>query len=144
MTEGMMVSPGRKVQPVSFRDYFMKNWDKNSGPLPIRKMWVEFARKNQPTLGIRSTNSSESSFRAVKHYIKTEFGQRKPTMAELICFLLKLIELRLISRVNKADSQRINIFDPNPIFHEALQLASWHLNARGLKLFYCPNFRTTN
>ena len=66
-TKDLSVRPGQVSKPVSFYDYYCKNWKSCSF------RWIFAYRKNLPTLGTNDTQASESTFRAIKHYSTVEF-----------------------------------------------------------------------
>ena len=62
MTKDLSIRPGQVSKPVSFHDYYEKNWKS------CAFRWVYAYCKNLPTLGTNDTQASESTFRAIKHY----------------------------------------------------------------------------
>ena len=99
-------------------------------------MWVYAFQKQHPTLGVKSTQSAESSFRAFKHYVKLEFGLRTPKLHELIPIIRKVLDKRCKLRLLQADTKRIQIHHENKSFKEALDIASYQLNSGGMAIFY--------
>ena len=86
--------------------------------------------------GVSSTQSAESSFRAFKHYLKCEFGQKTPALAEMIPVMLKVFDKRYTLRVQEGDNKRVKIFHNNPLYYKALDDASYKLNCGGMELFH--------
>ena len=63
-TKELFVRPGQVQKPVSFHDYYEKNWKH------CAFRWVFAFRKNLPTKGANDTQAAESTFRALKQKIK--------------------------------------------------------------------------
>ena len=78
MSKDLSIRPGQVSKPVSFLDYYQKNWKS------CAFRWIFAYRKNLPTLGTNDTQASESTFRAIKHYSSDEFGNRVPSLTELV------------------------------------------------------------
>ena len=85
-TKELFVRPGQVIKPVSFHDYYERNWRNCSF------RWVFAYRKNLPLKGANDTQAAESTFRAIKHYVKVEFGSRTPSLRELIFVLPKVLD----------------------------------------------------
>ena len=68
MTEGLTVRLGNSKNAVLFCSYYEANWES------CAFRWVWAFRKNLPTKGTNDTQAAESTFRAIKHYAKVEFG----------------------------------------------------------------------
>ena len=92
LTRTLSIRPGQAAKPVLFKDYYMKNWKKESF------RWVFAYHKNLPTQGTNDTQASESTFRAIKHYSKCEFGNRTPTLSELVKVLPAILDQRSVER----------------------------------------------
>ena len=75
-TKDLSVRPGQNAFPVKFEDYYNKNWKSCS----VR--WVRAFRKNLPLNGVMDTQAAESTFSAIKRFIRRKFPGRKPTLAE--------------------------------------------------------------
>ena len=87
-TKELVVRPGRVTKPVAFHTYYERNWKSCSF------RWVYAYRKNLPTKGANDTQASESTFRAIKHYAKIEFGNKTPSLEELVLVLPKILDKR--------------------------------------------------
>ena len=72
----------------------------------------------------------------MKHYIKVEFGQKIPCLTELIPVILKVLDERYKDRLLEAENKRFNIYDENPLYNSALNIASYELNVGGMRLFH--------
>ena len=130
-TKDLQIRPGQVTKPVSFRDYYERNWKS------CAFRWIFAYRKNLPTLGTNDTQASESTFRAIKHYCSVEFGSRMPTLTELVRILPKILDRRLSEREDISNHRRLLFHDPeNKHVDKALELASWELNEGGYRLFY--------
>ena len=131
MTKDLSIRPGQVTKPVQFLDYYEKNWKSCSF------RWVYAYRKNLPTLGANDTQASESTFRAIKHYSKVEFGNRVPSLSELIKVLPKILDKRSAERENISNNRRLVFRYPENVeVDKALELASWKLNEGGYRLYY--------
>ena len=130
MTKSLTVRPGQVTKPVEFLSYYQKNWKSCSF------RWVFAYRKNLATQGANDTQAAESTFRAIKHYTKVEFGNRIPTLSELCTVLPKLLDKRTAEREQNINLRRLVIHHPDPEFEKALQTASWKLNAAGMRRFH--------
>ena len=127
----LQIRPGQVTKPVSFRDYYERNWKS------CAFCWIFAYSKNLPTLGTNDTQASESTFRAIKHYCSVEFGSRMPTLTELVRILPKILDRRLSEREDVSNHRRLLFHDPeNEHVDKALELASWELNEGGYRLFY--------
>ena len=129
-TKELFVRPGQVQKPVSFHDYYEKNWKH------CAFRWVFAFRKNLPTKGANDTQAAESTFRAIKHYMKVEFGSRTPSLHELILVLPKILDKRSAERALATAHRRIIYHYKNPEFDKALEQGSWELNAGGMKAFH--------
>ena len=127
----LSLHPGQATNPVPFLDYYLKNWK-------FCAFQQVFAyRKNLPTLGANDTQASESTFRAIKHYSKVEFGNRVPSLSEFVKILPKILDKRSAEREHIYNHRRLVFHDPNNReVDDALELASWNLNEGGYRLFY--------
>ena len=85
-TKDLYVKPVQNKKPLHFHTYFMKNWDH----IEKRKMWVKYHRNKFAIRGTNDTNAAESMFRKIKHFERTFFGKRKPSIIE---FLPQLVEI---------------------------------------------------
>ena len=129
LTSDLSVRPGQAVHTTSFREYYTKNW-KNCA-----FQWVLAYRRNLPTKGCNDTQAVESTFSVIKRITKTEFGNRTPSISDLIMFLPRILDARSESRQKNIYSKRLVIYHENPLYRTALESASWVLNAAGLKAF---------
>ena len=102
-----MVRPGQSINPVSFHEYYLKCWKE------ISFRWVFSYRKNLPTQGVNDTQAAESSFRALKYYIKVEFGSHIPSLSELCIALPKILDKRTYERENRTTLRRLIIHHPD-------------------------------
>ena len=82
------------------------------------------------------TQVVEATFSAIKCLSKSEFGNKIPTLSELIMILPKILDHRNEERQKQIYSSRLVIFHKNPKFRIALEKASWVLNAAGMRLFH--------
>ena len=110
MTEGLTVRPGNSKNAVQFCSYYETNWERCT----FRRVWA--FRKNLPTKGTNYTQAAESTFRAIKHYAKVEFGAVTPTMEQIITILPKILDQRSKDRGNKSLFRRMVIHNENPIY----------------------------
>ena len=129
-TKELFVRPGRVTKPVAFHVYYERNWKSCSF------RWVFAYRKNLPTKGANDTQAAESTFRAIKHYVKIEFGSKTPSFHELILVLPKILDKRSSERAQASVNRRVIFHHKVPEFDKALEQASWELNAGGMKAFY--------
>ena len=129
-TKELFVRPGRITKPVAFHTYYERNWKSCSF------RWVYAYRKNLPTKGVNDTQAAESTFRAIKHYAKIEFGRKTPSLQELILVLPKILDKRSAERAQVTDNRRVVYHHKIPEFERALEQGSWELNAGGMKAFY--------
>ena len=131
MSKDLSIRPGQVTKPVSFLAYYHKNWKS------CAFRWIFAYRKNLPTLGTNDTQASESTFRAIKHYSSVEFGNRVPSLTELVKVLPKILDRRSAERENTSTHRRLVLHDPeNEDVDKALESASWKLNEGGYRLFY--------
>jgi hypothetical protein len=86
--------------------------------------------------GHNDTQAAESSFRALKHYEKVEFGQTTPHLGQLIPVIIKVLQDRNKQRLIRITNKRVKIHHDNPNFKEALDKASYVLNSAGITVFY--------
>ena len=129
MTKDLSVRAGQAVKPTSFHEYYLKNWK------PCAFRWVLAYRKNLPTKGCNDTQAVESTFAAVKRMTKTEFGNKTPTLADLIMILPKILDCRTENRQKNIFNKRLVIYHKDPRYRAALESASWDLNAAGMRVF---------
>ena len=80
------VRAGQAANYVSFHDYYERNWK------DCAFRWVFAFRKNLPTKGCNDTQAVEATFSAIKSLSKSEFGNKIPTLSELIMILPKILE----------------------------------------------------
>ena len=106
LTHDLWVRPGQSNHPVLFWDYYLRCWKSCSF------RWVFAYRKNLPTMGANDTQAAESTFRAIKHYIKQEFGGRNPSMDQVIRVLPKVIDKRSTERNQRIQTIRFMIRHP--------------------------------
>ena len=119
MSKDLSIRPGQVTKPVSFLDYYHKNWKS------CAFRWIFAYRKNLPTLGTNDTQASESTFRAIKHYSSVEFGNRVPSLTELVKVLPKILDRRSAERENTSTHRRLVFHDPeNEDVDKALESAS--------------------
>ena len=71
---------------------------------------------------------------------KQQFGQRSPSLHEMIPKISKALDQRFLLRKRMTGNKRIKYFDPDPRFHTALEDASWCLNPLGMKILF-DNFK---
>ena len=129
MTRGLTVRAGQAINATSFRDYYEKNWKSCSF------RWVLAYRKNLPTKGCNDTQAVESTFAAIKRIAKSEFGNRTPSLTELIDILPKILDCRSEDRQKNIFHKRLVIYHKDPKYRTALEAASWDLNAAGMRVF---------
>ena len=120
MTKDLSVRAGQAVKPTSFHEYYLKNWK------PCAFCWVLAYRKNLPTKGCNDTQAVESTFAAVKCMSKSKFGNRTPTLIDLI---------RTENCQKNIFNKRLVIYHKDPRYRAALEAASWDLNAAGMRVF---------
>ena len=130
MTRDLTVRAGQAVNAVLFHDYYFKNWRSCSF------RWVLAYRKNLPTKGCNDTQAVESTFSAIKRFSKSEFGNRTPTLTELIDILPRILDGRSENRQRNIFSKRLVIYHKDPKYRLALEAASWELNAGGMRVFH--------
>ena len=92
MTRDLSVRAGQAVHSATFLEYYSKKWE------PCSFRWVLAFRKNLPTKGCNDTQAIESTFSAIKRISKSEFGNRTPSLTELVCFLPKILDSRTEKR----------------------------------------------
>ena len=126
----LWIRPGRVTKPVRFVDYYERNWQN------CTFRWIFAFRKNLPTHGANDTQAVESTFRAIKHYVKVEFGRKCPSLEELILVLPKILDKRSSERELATINRRVIFHHKNPKLNEALERASWDLNAGGMKVYF--------
>ena len=130
-TKDLSIRPGQVSYPVSFHNYYDKNWKS------CAFRWICAYRKNLPTLGTNDTQASESTFRAIKHYSAVEFGTRIPSLSELVTVLPKVLDKRSNERENNSTNRRLIFrFPEDKLVDKALEDASWKLNEGGYRVFY--------
>ena len=78
----------------------------------------------------------ESTFASIKRMTRSEFGDRTPSLTELVCILPEILDARTESRLNTAHGKRFIIYHHNPEYNEALEKASWELNAAGIRKYH--------
>ena len=80
----------------------------------------------------------ESIFASIKRMSKNEFGERAPTLSDLVCILPMILDARNEARVTltTVHGKRLVIFHPNPLYREALEKASWELNAAVIRIYH--------
>ena len=130
MTKNLSVRPGQASKPISFADYYNKNWSQ------CAFRWVFAFRKNLPTNGANDTQAIESTFSAIKRFSKLEFPSRTPTLTEFIQVLPRALDERTAKREKDIVMKRLTIYDPKPELNKALSSASWKLNVEGMKKFH--------
>ena len=129
LAEKVYVKPGRIKNAVLFTQYFLSNWDS------VAPMWVYAYRKRMPlqasdlpiknfTLsalqGCGSTQACESFFRVMKQYEKQAFGQRSPSLHEMIPYISMAIDKRFLLRKILVGNKRMRYFHKELEFHKAL------------------------
>ena len=129
-TNGLLVRPGSTKNYFPFEKYFMDNWDQFS------PMWVKAFRKRIPSQDSDHTQAVEGFFGKLKLYEKQQFGSRLPLIEELIPTLLKVLAETFHFRKLKSQNRRPQYYHKNPIFQEALYVASWHLTSLGMDLLW--------
>ena len=67
---------------------------------------------------------------------KQTFGQRIPSLHEMIPHIGAAIDHRFLIRRNLVGNKRIKYYHKDPLLQEALDTASWILNPIGIKLFF--------
>ena len=130
MTRDLTVRAGQALYSTSFQEYYNKNWKS------CAFRWVLAYRKNLPTQGCNDTQAVESTFSAIKRFSKCEFGNRTPTLTEIINILPKILDSRSESRQTVIFNRRLVIYHKDPKYRNALEAASWELNAAGLRVFH--------
>ena len=130
MTRDLTVRAGQALYSTSFQEYY----NKNQKSCAFR--WVLAYRKNLPTKGCNDTQAEESTFSAIKRFSKCEFGNRTPTLTEIINILPKILDSRSESRQTVIFNRRLVIYHKDPKYRNALDAASWELNAAGLRVFH--------
>ena len=76
------------------------------------------------------------TFAAIKRMCKTEFGSRVPTLSELVSILPSILDARTEARMNTVNNKRLVIYHPRKEYREALESASWELNAAEMSNFH--------
>ena len=99
ITDRLLVKPGNTKPFVTFHYYFDKNWHS------CRPMWVFCHRKTFPTMGVREV--AESTFRALKHYEKLEFGRTSPRLEGMIPIIIKVLKNRHKERLQRIMNKRL-------------------------------------
>ena len=148
LCEHLNIRPGRVKNAVSFAQYFFNNWDR------VAPMWVYAYRKELPLQvkypsseyslqlyyfhfqGSGNTQACEAFFRALKCYEKQQFGQRLPSLNEMIPSISRAIDKRFLIRRNLVGHKRLKYYHENATLREALEEASWILNPIGMKVFF--------
>ena len=130
ITDGLLVKPGNTKHFVTFHQYFDKYWH------GCRQMWVFCHRKTFPTMGVNDTQAAESTFRALKHYEKLEFGRTTPRLEVMIPIIIKVLANRHKKRLQRITNKRLVIHHDNSEFKYALDQASYVLNNGGMSLFH--------
>ena len=64
------------------------------------------------------------------------FGQRTPSLNEMIPHISAAIDRRFLIRRNLVGNKRLKYYHENPLLKEALEKASWVLNPTGMKLLF--------
>ena len=67
---------------------------------------------------------------------KSQFGERIPTLSQLITLLPAILDARMEVRMNTVHGKRFVIFHENQIYREALEKASWDLNSAGIRIYH--------
>ena len=130
MTKNLNIRPGQSSKPISFIDYYRKNW------MSCSFRWVFAFRKNLPTNGANDTQAIESTFAAIKRFSKLEFPGRTPSLKELIQVLPRALDERTAQREQDISVKRLTINVPDPVLNRAFGLASWKLNKEGMKKYH--------
>ena len=86
--------------------------------------------------GSGSTQACESFFSKLKQMERQTFGQRTPSLHEMIPHISAAIDHRFLIRRNLVGNKRIKYYHQDPVLQEALDTASWILNPLGIKLFF--------
>ena len=86
MTSDIDVRAGQAANYLSFHEYYERNWK------DCAFRWVFAFRKNLPTKGSNDTQAVEATFSAIKCLSKSEFGNKIPTLSELIIILPKILD----------------------------------------------------
>ena len=115
----LLVKPGNTKPFGTFHYYFDKNWHS------CRPMWVFCHRKTFPTMGVREV--AESTFRALKHYEKLEFGRTSPRLEGMIPIIMKVLKNRHKERLQWITNKRLVIHHDNAEYKYALDQASYVL-----------------
>ena len=129
MTRDLSVRAGQAVNSTTFLEYYSKNWKS------CAFRWVLAYRKNLPTKGCNDTQAVESTFSAIKRISKSEFGNRTPSLTELVSFLPKILDCRTENRQKNIFNRRLVIYHKDARYRSALEAASWDLNIAGMKVF---------
>lgn len=130
MTKNFNIRPGQVTKPISFPEYYRKNW------MNCAFRWVFAFRKNLPTNGANDTQAIESTFAAIKRFSKIEFPGRTPSLKELIQVLPRALDERTAQREQDISLKRLTIYDQDPLLNKAFSVASWKLNVEGMKKFH--------
>ena len=130
MTKDLTVRAGQAVNATIFYEYYLKNWK------PCAFRWVLAYRQNLPTKGCNDTQAIASTFAAIKRISKSEFGNRTPTLTDLIDMLPRILDCRTENRQQNIFSKRLVIYHKDPRYRAALEAASWDLNAAGMRVFH--------
>ena len=131
-TKDLYVKPVQNKKPLHFHTYFTKNWDL----IEKRKMWVKYYRNKFVIRGTNDTNAAESMFRKIKHFERTFFGKRKPSIIEFLPQLVEILDDEQKRKNLHYQNKRLVIHHDNPRYEEALEKASWELNRVGLSEFH--------
>ena len=131
-TKDLYVKPVQNKKPLHFHTYFTKNWDL----IEKRKMWVKYYRNKFAIRGTNDTNAAESMFRKIKHFERTFFGKRKPSIIEFLPQLVEILDDEQKRKNLHYQNKRLVIHHDNPWYEEALEKASWELNRVGLSEFH--------
>ena len=59
-----------------------------------------------------------------------------PSLSKLVSILPAILDARAEARMNIAAGKRFTISHPNPYYNEALEKASWDLNAAGVSTYH--------
>lgn len=87
-----------------------------------------------PFQGSGSTQACEAFFRVLKQFEKQEFGQRSPSLNEMIPAISRAIDRRFLLRSLTTAHKRIKYYNSDPRCQIALDKASWDLNPIGLQI----------
>ena len=77
-------------------------------------------------MGVREV--AESTFRALKHYEKLEFGRTSPRLEGMIPIIIKVLKNRHKERLQRITNKRLVIHHDNAEYLYALDQASYVLN----------------